>query len=126
MPKFPRIGDKFRDFIEVQKMFFVGTAAPEGRVNLAPKGMDTLRVIGPNRIVWLSLTGAENETAAHVAECPRMTLMWCSFEEQPLILRAYGKAKIFHPRAKEWDQLSTLCPPNQGRGEFSISTSIWF
>ena len=60
------------DFIETQKVFFVATAAPEGRVNVAPKGMDTLRVLGPNRIVWLNLTGSENETASHLIESPRI------------------------------------------------------
>ena len=56
-------------------------------MNIALKGMDTLRVMGPNRIVWLNLTGAENETAAHLAESPRMTLMWCSFAK-PMVLRS--------------------------------------
>ena len=114
MPKFPRIDDGFRDFIESQKVFFVATAAPSGRVNLAPKGMDTLRVVGSNRIVWLNLTGSENETAAHLIESSRMTLMWCSFEARALILRAYGNAKVFHPRAREWDALITLFPPQLG------------
>ena len=63
MPKFEHIDDGFRDFIQSQKVFFVATAAPKGRVNVAAKGMDTLRVVGPNRIVWLNLTGSENETA---------------------------------------------------------------
>jgi len=85
MPKFQRIDDGFREFIEAQKVFFVATAAPEGRVNVAPKGVDTLRVLGPNRIVWLNLTGTENETAAHLIESTRMTLMWCSFEARTLI-----------------------------------------
>jgi predicted pyridoxine 5'-phosphate oxidase superfamily flavin-nucleotide-binding protein len=49
MPKFECIDRSLRDFIETQKVFFVATAAPEGRVNVAPKGMDTLRVQGPNR-----------------------------------------------------------------------------
>jgi hypothetical protein len=61
-------------------MFFVGTAAKSGRVNIALKGSDTLLVLGPNRIVWLDLTGAENETAAHLLDIPRMTLMWCSLD----------------------------------------------
>jgi hypothetical protein len=110
MPRFERIDDAFREFIEAQKVFFVATAAREGRVNVAPKGMDTLRVMGPNRIVWLNLTGSENETAAHVLDSPRMTLMWCSFETRPLILRTYGSAKVFHPWAKEWGDLISLFP----------------
>ncbi|MBT8253216.1 MAG: pyridoxamine 5'-phosphate oxidase family protein, partial [Bacteroidia bacterium] len=86
------IDNKQRDFIEQQKMFFVGTAAETGRVNLSPKGMDTLRVLGSNRVVWLNLTGSGNETAAHVLQNQRMTLMFCAFEGNPLILRLYGRA----------------------------------
>jgi hypothetical protein len=114
MPKFERIDDAFREFIEAQKVFFVGTAAREGRVNIAAKGMDTLRVMGPNRILWLNLTGSENETAAHLLESSRMTLMWCSFEVRTLVLRTYGSAKVFHPRAKEWPELISLFPALPG------------
>src|SRR5262249_38178185 len=114
MPKFQSIDDSFRDFIESQKVFFVATAAPEGRVNVSVKGMDTLRVLEPNRIVWLNLTGSENETAAHLVESPRMTLMWCSFEARALVLRAYGNAKVFHPRAIAWPDLISLFPPLPG------------
>ena len=39
-------------------MFLVATAAAKGRVNVAAKGMDTLRVVGPDRILWFN--GAEN------------------------------------------------------------------
>jgi hypothetical protein len=109
MPKFQRIDDGFREFIQAQKVFFVATAAPEGRVNVPAKGMDTLRVVGPNRIVWLNLTGA-----AHLVESPRMTLMWCSFEARTLVLRACGRAKVFHPRANEWRELIFLFPPLPG------------
>jgi predicted pyridoxine 5'-phosphate oxidase superfamily flavin-nucleotide-binding protein len=88
MRQFQEITEGFRGFIEKQKVFFVGTAAPDGRVNISPKGMDTLRVLGPRRLVWLNLTGGENESAAHLRETARMTLMWCAFEGSPMILRA--------------------------------------
>lgn len=39
--QYSEIPDKFRPFIKSQKLFFVGTAA-EGRVNISPKGMDSL------------------------------------------------------------------------------------
>ena len=110
MAKFTKIEEKHQEFIEEQKMFFVATAAPQGRVNTAPKGMKTLRVMGPNRIVWLNLTGAENETAAHLLESPRMTIMWCSFGRKPMILRVYGEASIVHPRDDAWDDLAALLP----------------
>lgn len=98
------------DFINQQPMFFVGAAAETGRVTVSPKGMDTLRVLGPDRIVWLNLTGSGNETAAQVAVNPRMTLLFCSFTEMPMILRVYGTARVLHPRDADWDELARLLP----------------
>ena len=86
------------EFIGRQHLFFVGSAGAVGKVNVSPKGMDSLRVINPNELVWLNLTGSGNETAAHVIENNRMTIMFCSFEKQPLILRLYGSANIIYPR----------------------------
>ncbi len=102
------------EFIQSQKVFFVATAAPDGRVNLSPKGMDTLRVLSPEQILWLNLTGSGNETAAHLLESPRMTLMFCAFEGKPLILRAYGQARIFHPSDPEWEAYSAMLPEFAG------------
>lgn len=95
-------------FIRSQPLFFVATAAPSGRVNLSPKGMDTLRVAQPTRIVWLSLSGSGNETAAHLLEDPRMTLMFCAFTGEAGILRAYGRAQAVYPGSPEWPDLSGL------------------
>lgn len=67
-------------------------------MNLSPKGMDSLRVTGPNRVVWLNETGSGNETAGHLRLDPRRTLMWCSFTTRPVILRACGAARTLHPR----------------------------
>ncbi len=114
MGKSAQIDDVHREFIENQHIFFVATAAKEGRVNLSPKGMNTLRVLGSNRVVWLNLTGAENETAAHLADSPRMSLMWCSFDRSPLILRVYGNATVIHPRDGNWNDLARLFPSLPG------------
>ncbi len=111
MDQYPQINDRIRAFIEKQRMFFVATAGHSGRVNLSPKGMDTLRVLGANRVAWLNLTGSGNETAAHVAETARMTLMWCAFEGSPKILRLYGDATVVHPRDSAWQELAALFPP---------------
>jgi len=106
--QFPEIEDSHRAFIEEQKMFFVGTAAEDGRVNISPKGMDSLRVLGPNRIVWRNLTGSGNETAGHLARIDRMTLMWCGFEKRPTIMRTYGTAKTLHEGDAGFDELNAL------------------
>ena len=108
------INDSLKGFIEKQHLFFVGTAAKDGRVNVSPKGMDSLRVVDKNRVVWLNLTGSGNETAAHLLDANRMTLMFCSFEEMPMILRLYGEAKTIHQRDSEWAGLISLFPPHKG------------
>ncbi|MEP5829853.1 MAG: pyridoxamine 5'-phosphate oxidase family protein, partial [Maribacter dokdonensis] len=64
--KLESITPQLQEFIEKQKVFFVGTAAAEGNVNVSPKGTDSFRVINKNKIVWLNLTGSGNETAAHL------------------------------------------------------------
>ena len=78
--KLDHITKELKEFTANQKIFFVGTAAEEGRVNVSPKGTDSLRVVDKNRVVWLNLTGSGNETAAHLLKNNRMTLMFCSFE----------------------------------------------
>lgn len=95
-------------------MFFCGTAAAEGAVNVSPMGMDSLRVLGPNPIIWRSLTGSGNETAGHLAQIIRMTLMWCGFEKRPLIMRAYGTARTLHPRDTDFATLNACFPDNVG------------
>lgn len=92
------------EFIEAQKMFFTGTAAQDGRVNVSPKGTDSLRVLSPHKIAWLNLTGSGNETAAHLKLVNRITLMFCAFEGKPLILRVYGTAKTIHKQDAEWGE----------------------
>lgn len=109
-------------FIRAQKLFFVATAATEGSVNLSPKGMDSLRVMSPERIVWLSVSGSGNETAAHVVENARMTLMFCAFEGNAKIIRTYGSAKVIYPRHGQWAELIGLFPEMAGsRQIFDLS-----
>ena len=116
--KFPSLSTGHIDFIKKQHIFFVGTAGSEGLVNVSPKGMDSFRVIDQNKIVWLNLTGSGNESAAHVLENKRMTVMFCSFDKEPLILRLYGEARVVHPRDADWSELSALFPAYTGARQF--------
>lgn len=101
-------------FIKEQKLFFVGTAASEGSVNISPKGMDSLRILNDNRIIWLNLTGSGNECSAHVQLNQRMTIMFCAFAGPPLILRVYGKAKVIHKNDPQWKELYSKFNPSIG------------
>ncbi len=114
------ISKNLQDFIEKQQMFFVGTAATDGRVNVSPKGLDSLRVINPNRVIWLNSTGSGNESAAHILENPRMTVMFCAFDGAPLILRLFGKAQAIHPRDAEWSELYANFSPITGARQIFI------
>jgi hypothetical protein len=108
------LDDKQIEFIAAQHLFFVGTAAESGRVNLSPKGRDSLKVLGPNKLLWLNLTGSGNETAAHLQRVNRMTVMFCSYDKQPLILRLYGTAKTIHPRDPQWQTRILQFPETTG------------
>lgn len=112
--QFDSISNKLKTFIEQQRIYFVGTAAGDGKVNLSPKGMDSLRVLGENRVVWLNVTGSGNETAAHVQEMSRMTLMFAAFSGNPMILRLYGQAKTIHRNDPAWKTLYPLFKPLPG------------
>jgi len=102
--QYPAIPDKLSAFIADQKIFFVGTAAEYGRVNISPKGMDSLRVINENRVVWLNVTGSGNETSAHTQ----------TFSGNPMILRLYGKVREITSADEEWNELYSLFPPIPG------------
>lgn len=96
-----------------QPVFFVATAAAEGRINLSPKGYDTLAVLSPTRIAYLDLAGSGNETHAHLAADGRVTLMLCNFQQPALILRVYGRGRAVLPQDPAWDELAahfTLLP----------------
>ncbi len=109
MARFESLNDTHLEFIESQKVFFVGTAASEGTINISPKGMDSLRVPGPNRVIWLNLTGSGNETAAHILDTNRITLMFCAFSGPPKILRLQGRGEpVFSERsAADWQLIRT-------------------
>ena len=44
----------------------------------------------------------------------RMTLMFCSFEGGPLIVRLYGTARSIRPENENWNEMISLFP-NQAR-----------
>ncbi len=97
--------DSLREFIAKQKIFFTATAPKSGRINLSPKGMDTFRCLDDNTVAYLDYTGSGNETAAHLVDDGRITIMFCSFEQKPLILRLYGEGRMVQPEDEGWDDL---------------------
>lgn len=111
MAKFyPALTEELIAFITRQKVFFVATAPDEGRINLSPKGMDTFRCFDERSVGYLDLTGSGNETAAHTRQNGRMTVMFCSFDEKPMILRLYGQGRVVLPGEPQWADVAPRFP----------------
>lgn len=89
--QFPALDDSHGDFIARQHIFFTASAAEGTHVNISPREASAFRVLGPNSVCYLDQTGSGAETAAHLKAGGAMTIMFCSFEKNPLILRLYGQ-----------------------------------
>jgi hypothetical protein len=129
---YAELDEKLRAFIGEQKIFFTASAPEVGRINLSPKGMDSFRCLSDKRVAYLNLTGSGNETAAHLAENGRLTIMFCGFEQRPLILRLYGTGSAIHRRDAAWDELYAQFPDEPGARQIivmeieSVQTSCGF
>ena len=116
--QYDALSEAHQSFIEKQPMFFVATAARDGSVNVSPKGGPGVVVVDANHLLWLNLTGSGNETAAHLLDTNRITLMWCAFEGPPMILRAYGRGRTIHPDDPDWTRCAERLPSSLGARQY--------
>ncbi len=129
---FDELTEDHIEFIGRQPIFFVATAAADGRINLSPKGDDSFRVLAPNRVAFLNLTGSGNETDAHLKRDGRITFMFNSFEKKPLILRIYGAGRSAPFGTPEFDEHKSKFPDIPGARQIiladinSVQTSCGF
>lgn len=110
------IPERMRAFIEAQRVFFVATApsAASGRVNLSPKGLDTLRVLDERSVAYLDFVGSGVETIAHLRENGRIVLMFCAFDGPPSIARLHGRGEAIEPGDARFESLVAKFPPARG------------
>jgi hypothetical protein len=121
MAKFyTELNETLREFIVAQHMFFNASAPNQGRINVSPKGLDTFRILSDKRVAYLDLTGSECETAAHLAENGRLTLLFCSFQDNPLILRLYGRGSVVRSREPQWQELRAQFPNLPGERQIIV------
>lgn len=104
-----------REFISRQRIFFTGSATCGSRVNVSPKDGAALRIVDERTVAYLDQTGSGSETAAHLLEDGRLTLMFCSFEGAPLIVRLYGKGQTLVRGTAEYRKLLASLFNNQER-----------
>jgi hypothetical protein len=114
---YPELNERLRKFIGRQSVYFVATApcrtaeGEGGHVNVSPKGYrDTFAILGPLQVAYLDLTGSGSETVAHLRQNGTITIMFCSFEREPKILRLYGTGRIVLPGAADWQELAGRFP----------------
>ena len=120
---YPELDQRLRKFIARQAVFFVATApcltedGNGGHVNVSPKGYrDTFAILGPAAVAYLDLTGSGAETIAHLRQNGQITIMFCSFDREPKILRLYGMGRVVLPGEPQWDELAGHFPPPAGNG----------
>lgn len=120
---FECITEELEAFISAQHIFFVGSAplSPTGHVNLSPKGLDCFRILSPQRVAYIDLTGSSNETSAHLEENGRITFMFCAFEDPACILRLYGQGHTILPTSPDWNSLYCLFPEIPGTRQIIVA-----
>jgi hypothetical protein len=120
--RFDSITTDLQRFLESSPVFFVATApaGTSGHVNLSPKGYDSFRVLNPQRVAYLDMTGSGNETAAHVTENGRLTLMFCAFSGRPQIVRLYCTGRVVVRGSSDWAQLLRLFPKHTGMRQIIV------
>ena len=99
-----------RAFVEAQRMFFVATAplAGTGHINVSPKGLETLKIVGPKRLAYLDHVGSGAETIAHVNENGRIIVMLCALDGPPKIVRLHGRGSVVEPISEEFQRVRPL------------------
>jgi hypothetical protein len=104
---YPEIDERNAAFIREQRVFFVATApaSADGRLNLSPKGLDTLAILNKNTIAYLDLVGSGIETVAHLRENGRIVFLFCAFEGPPRLLRLHGRGEVIEPGDADWESL---------------------
>jgi hypothetical protein len=110
--EYTEIDEGIQKWMQRQQMFFVATApsAADGLVNCSPKGLDSLRVIGPRSLAYADTGGSGIETVAHLKDNGRITLMMCAFEGPPKIFRFYGHGTAVEPHDDGFDELLEQFP----------------
>ena len=99
--QYKALKDKDKDFIEKQKVFYIASSSIN-EVNISPKGYDTLRVLTDNSVVFLDYPGSGNRTYSDAIADGEFTLLFNSFDEKAMILRAFCKTEVVENKSKDF------------------------
>lgn len=120
--QYPVVTESDREFAARQRLFFIASSCGE-EVNLAPKGEDCLLFLDEKTILLLDYPGSSNRTGRDIDAGGRVTIMFCSFDDESRVLRlfCYGeKLGRNHPRFEETVRLFPEGDPDIVRQVFKL------
>ncbi|ELR10104.1 hypothetical protein VC83_07565 [Pseudogymnoascus destructans] len=103
---YDQIDDNLSEWAVAQSVFFTASAPTSGKhVNVSPKGLpsSSLAILSPNQVAYVDATGSGNETISHIYENGRVTIMFCSFDAAPRIMRFFCTGRVIEWDDKEFD-----------------------
>ncbi|MFC4776060.1 pyridoxamine 5'-phosphate oxidase family protein [Paenibacillus sp. GCM10023252] len=112
----PCLDESLITFIHRQRCFFVATAptSSDGYVNTSPKGYETFTIVDNHTVAYLDYPGSGNETARHIADNGRLTIMFCGFAEDTQIVRLYGTGEVIDKGDERFGQWADRFPERYG------------
>ncbi|KAL7914267.1 pyridoxamine phosphate oxidase family protein [Trichoderma velutinum] len=102
--------EDLREWALQQKVFFTASAPLRGRhINVSPKGLldATFHIFDPNHAAYMDSIGTGIETISHIYENNRITLMFCSLDEKPRIMRLFCTGTVVERTDPKFPDLIT-------------------
>ncbi|MDH4185018.1 MAG: pyridoxamine 5'-phosphate oxidase family protein [Nitrospinota bacterium] len=103
--EYPAIPEKLARFAMEQKIFFIATCAGDDDVNVSPKGVAPLKVVDEKTVVYADYHGSGDKTAEHLGAGGKATIMFTSFDEEPMVLRFFCRGRVVAKASAEFGQL---------------------
>jgi hypothetical protein len=91
--QYKSLTEKDKEFAERQRLFFIASASGK-EVNLAPKGDDCFRFLDDKTMLILDYPGSSNRTGRDIEADGGITVMFCSFTDEPKVLRLFCKGEL--------------------------------
>jgi hypothetical protein len=102
--QYKSLTEKDIEFANLQRLFFIASASGK-EVNLAPKGDDCFRFLDDKTMLILDYPGSSNRTGRDIEADGEISVMFCSFTEEPKVLRLFCKGELIGKDAPLFSEL---------------------
>lgn len=107
--QYSSLTEKDREFAARQRMFFIASSSG-GEVNLAPKAEGGIVFVDGSTMLMLDYPGSTNRTAQDVEAGGNVTVMFCSFDEEPRIMKVFCAGSIVRKGDPRFEESVALFP----------------